>query len=204
MQNHLGSDHRTKDVCACRDHWKGNPTLKPHRGIFTTTLMAMIVLTPTIVSAHQSDEPPAVAPVGYRHGDCSWVRPVALRAGWQSDQIPKLITIIKRESGCCPARRGGDIVDKNCKVIGHDGSDHKGDSGLLQINYVNYNSVRIGKTAYLCAMRIACSQSVLLLPYVNLLAGRALYQLSGWDPWDPCAWGKKYVKQCRQGGMNKP
>lgn len=142
--------------------------------------MTLALSMPTSVLAHPLPPP---TDSNYQHGNCTWIRPLALRAGWQHNEIPKLISIIKRESGCCPNRRGGDMVDANCNITHVSTWSHRSDSGLLQLNGVNWDSQRIGRVAYLCAMRIACTQNVLLDPYTNLLAGRALYQLMGWSPW---------------------
>jgi hypothetical protein len=96
--------------------------------------------------------------------------------------------IILRESGGCPARRGGDKVDKNCNVTGHDGSNHRSDTGLLQINGVNYDKTR-NKWALVCTANIACTQEPLLDALINLRAGLALFRAAGWDPWTPSTWG---------------
>lgn len=123
----------------------------------------------------------------FKHGDISWLPKLAIMAGWEEKQIPRLSRIILRESGGCPYRIGGDIVDKNCKVIGHDGSNHASDTGLLQINGVNYNPKR-NKWAAICREMNICEQEPLLDPLNNLRAGRVLFEISGWDPWNPCTW----------------
>jgi hypothetical protein len=125
--------------------------------------------------------------VEWRHGDVSWLPRLALMAGWEEKQIPRLTRIILRESGGCPHRRGGDIVDKNCNVVGHDGSNHASDTGLLQINGVNYNPKR-NKWAAICREMNICEQEPLLDALTNLKAGRVLFEISGWDPWNPCTW----------------
>lgn len=125
--------------------------------------------------------------IAFRHGDISWLPKLALMAGWEEKQIPRLSRIILRESGGCPYRRGGDIVDKNCNVVGHDGSNHASDTGLLQINGVNYNLKR-NKWAAVCNQMNICEQEPLLDPLTNLKAGRLLWEISGWDPWNPCTW----------------
>jgi len=83
---------------------------------------------------------PVATPVArvYRHGDVSWVEPLALAAGWERRQIPRLLHIILRESGGCPDRIGGSVVDKNCKFIRMSTMTHPSDSGLLQINGVHW------------------------------------------------------------------
>lgn len=90
------------------------------------------------------------------------------------------------------------MVDKNCNITGFDGSNHRSDSGLLQVNWVNYDSKRLGRPAFLCREFAICSQEPLLDPFINLVAGKAMYDvMGGWAPWDPCQWGPKFKRQCR-------
>jgi len=130
-----------------------------------------------------------VAPV-YRHGDCSWLPALALKAGWQPDQIGKLTQIALRESGCC-IRRGGETVDKDCKITGHDGSNHLSDTSILQINGLNFD-IKRNPTAIICLQMKICTQEQLLDPYTNLKAGKVLFDYwqkaagDGWIPWDMC------------------
>jgi len=137
-------------------------------------------------------------PVVFRHGDISWLPKLAEQAGWPRKTWKKLGQIILRESGGCPNRVGGSIVDKNCNIIGHTGATNKSDSGLLQINGVNWDPKRSGRQL-LCAEHRICTQEQLLDPVTNLAAGYILYQKAGWDPWDPCAWGPEYAHRCKSG-----
>ena len=127
----------------------------------------------------------------YKHGDCSWVPAVALKAGWQADQITHLLKISARESGCCPNRRGGDIVDKDCNITGVSEYSHRSDTGNLQINSVNFDISR-NPYAPICLQMKICTQEPLLDPYTNLKAGKLLYDYwekaagNGWIPWDMC------------------
>lgn len=132
----------------------------------------------------------------FKHGDVSWLSNLASQAGWPKDTHPRLAEIILRESGGCPNRRGGDAVDKNCNVTHVTEWNHRSDTGLLQINGVNYDITR-NKWAALCLRINICTQGPLLDPYTNLKAGYLLYQISGWGPWDPCAWGPKYTHRCK-------
>ena len=122
--------------------------------------------------------------IKFRHGDISWLPQLAAEAGWPPRTWKKLGMIILRESGGCPNRRGGDIVNKNCEVIGHDGSNHRSDTSLLQINGVNYDLSR-NKWAAVCLAKIACTQEPLLDAVTNLRAGLVLFRIAGWDPWTP-------------------
>jgi len=135
-------------------------------------------------------------PVVFRHGDISWLPQLAQEAGWPRKTWKKLGQIILRESGGCPNRIGSSIVDKNCNITGWTKATNKSDSGLLQINGVNWDPKRSG-TQLLCAEHKICTQEQLLDPVTNLAAGYVLYQKAGWDPWDPCAWGPEYAHRCK-------
>jgi hypothetical protein len=138
---------------------------------------APIVKTPT------TQAPTTTAkPIVLKHGDCTWVEPLALEAGWQPHQLPRLIHIIKRESGCCPNRRGGDAVDKDCNITKVVDWSHRSDTGLLQINGVNYDISR-NKWAAVCTKMGICEQEPLLDPLTNLRAGKLLHDIAGWQPW---------------------
>jgi len=122
--------------------------------------------------------------IRFQHGDISWLPQLAEQAGWPQKTWRRLGQIILRESGACPYRKGGDIVNKNCEVIGHDGSNHASDSGLLQINGVNYNPKR-NKYAPICTQMKICTQEPLLDALTNLKAGLLLFRVTGsdWSPW---------------------
>ena len=149
----------------------------------------MVHLDP--MSVDRLDPIPADPPIVFRHGDVSWLPALALKAGWTADQIPELSRIVLRESGACAYRKGGDLVDKDCKVIGHDGSNHSSDTSLLQINGLNYNSKR-NPYAPICLQMKICTQEPLFDPLTNLKAGKLLFDYwekaagDGWIPWDPC------------------
>ena len=81
----------------------------------------------------------------FKHGDISWLPQLAEQAGWPKPTWKKLGQIILRESGGCPNRVGGSIVDKNCNIVGWTGATNKSDSGLLQINGVNWDPKRDGR-----------------------------------------------------------
>ncbi len=140
-------------------------------------------------------------------GDASWLPELASKAGWPKDTHKRLEQIILRESGGCPNRRGGDKVDKYCNITGVSEWNHRSDSGLLQINGVNYDTSR-NKSAPLCKQMDICSkddQWKLLDAETNLKAGLILYELVGWGPWDPCQWGPDYADRCRSTSKkNKP
>ena len=125
------------------------------------------------------------APV-YRHGNCSWLPALALKAGWQADQITQLTLIALRESGCCPYRAGGDIVDKNCNITGIADYSHRSDSGLMQINGVHWLPTHKNYDGLICKQMRICTQEPLLDPLTNLQAARLIYSKVGWSAWSIC------------------
>jgi len=172
--------------------------LVPSKGLDApapATTVAKPVLVQSIVYLQETAEhPKKVRPEGiahhgiiFTHGDISWLPDLAAKAGWPEQTWEKLGQIILRESGGCPNRRGGDVVDKKCVITGVSEWNHRSDTGLLQINGVNYNTKR-NKWAAVCREMQICEQQPLLDPLINLKAGKILYDLSGWDPWDPCTW----------------
>lgn len=166
----------------------------------TATIVTTLTLIIGIGSAHAAQAPkPTHSPsvtrtevipreaqpnIVFRHGDISWLPQLAEQAGWPPKTWGRLGQIVLRESGACPYRRGGDIVNKDCQVIGHDGSIHASDSGLLQINGVNYNPKR-NKYAPICTQMKICTQEPLLDALTNLKAGLLLFRVTGsdWSPW---------------------
>lgn len=132
----------------------------------------------------------------FKHGDVSWLPALAAEAGWPERTHKMLARIILRESGGCPNRRGGDVVDENCNITGVSEWNHRSDTGLLQINGVNYDLDR-NKWARVCLDLGICDQEQLLDPLTNLKAGYVLYKYSGWGPWDPCQWGPEHAKRCK-------
>lgn len=131
--------------------------------------------------------------VVFTHGDISWLPNLAAQAGWPKDTWNKLGQIILRESGGCPNRRGGDVVDSSCEITSVARWNHRSDTGLLQINGVNYNMNR-NKWAAVCLQLSICTQEPLFDPLNNLKAGKVLYDLSGWEPWNACNWNPKQCK----------
>ncbi len=134
-------------------------------------------------------------PVVFKHGDVSWLPKLASEAGWEERDFKKLSEIILRESGGCPNRRGGDKVDKNCNITGVSEWNHRSDTGLLQINGVNWNPER-NKWAIACRKMNICTQEPLLDAVTNLKVGKLLFDEAGWSPWDVCSWNPK-AKGCK-------
>jgi len=138
----------------------------------------------------------AIDSIAFKHGDVSWLSKLASQAGWPKNTHPRLAEIILRESGGCPNRRGGDAVDKNCNITHVTEWNHRSDTGLLQINGVNYDITR-NKWAALCLKMNICTQQPLLDPYTNLKPGCLLYLIPDGGTWGPCTWGPKYAHKCK-------
>lgn len=156
-------------------------------GIFALTAKAQPAETPMLdvkpYLIKPSTTTTTTVPIVFRHGDCSWVKPIALSVGWEKHQMPQLIHIIKRESGCCPRRIGGSVVDKNCNFIRMATMSHPSDSGLLQINGVHWKQDHKHYAGLACKRMKICSQQPLLDPTINLAFGRLLFEVAGWSPW---------------------
>lgn len=148
--------------------------------------------------SHRNSSPSTtVPPITFRHGDISWLPALAAEAGWPEQTWEKLGQIVLRESGGCPNRRGGDVVDKDCNFVRVSEWNHRSDTGLLQINGVNYNPKR-NKWARICSDMGICDQEPLLDALTNLKAGYLLYTYAGWDPWDPCTYGPEWAHLCKR------
>jgi hypothetical protein len=158
-----------------------------------------IKINPTInKSIDRLPEPKPPKPqISFKWGDISWLPLLAAEAGWPEKTWPKLGQIILRESGGCPNRRGGDAVDSDCNITHVTEWNHRSDTGLLQINGVNYDTSR-NKWARVCLDMGVCEQEPLLDAVTNLKAGYVLYTHAGWDPWDPCTYGPKWAHMCKR------
>ena len=133
------------------------------------------------VRASEKASEPAIV---FRHGDISWLPELAAKAGWPPKTWKKLGQIILRESGGCPTRIGGSVVDKNCNLIRMATMSHPSDTGLLQVNGINWDIERT-KLAIVCVRMKVCTQEELMNPITNLRAGKLLYDVAGWSPWNP-------------------
>ena len=120
----------------------------------------------------------------FRHGDISWLPELAAQAGWPPETWKKLGQIILRESGGCPTRIGGSVVDKDCNLIRMATMSHPSDTGLLQVNGINWDIKRT-KLAIVCVRMRVCTQEELMNPITNLRAGKLLFDVAGWSPWNP-------------------
>ena len=137
-------------------------------------------LSVAVRASEMASEPDIV----FRHGDISWLPELATEAGWPPETWKKLGQIILRESGGCPTRIGGSVVDKDCNFIRMATMSHPSDSGLLMINGINWDLKRT-KFAIVCVRMGVCTQEALMNPTTNLRAGKLLYDVAGWTPWNP-------------------
>ena len=133
------------------------------------------------VRASEGVSEPAIV---FRHGDISWLPELAAKAGWPPRTWKRLGEIILRESGGCPTRIGGSVVDKDCNLIRMATMSHPSDTGLLQVNGINWDIERT-KLAIVCVRMKVCTQEELMNPITNLRAGKLLYDVAGWSPWNP-------------------
>ena len=163
---------------------------------FIAPLLCLGVMTAEAKAAGAPEHPGSPAPAGiradvrslttpiqFKHGDISWLPALARQAGWRDGQIKRLGQIILRESGGCPYRKGGDIVDSSCNVTGVSEWNHRSDSGLLQINGVHWKQDHAQYHGLVCKQMKVCEQDKLLDPLTNLKAGRLLFDVAGWSPW---------------------
>jgi hypothetical protein len=133
------------------------------------------------VRASEGVSEPAIV---FRHGDISWLPELAAKAGWPPRTWKRLGEIILRESGGCPTRIGGSVVDKDCNLIRMATMSHPSDTGLLQVNGINWDIERT-KLAIVCVRMKVCTQEELMNPITNLRAGKLLWDVAGWTPWNP-------------------
>ena len=137
-------------------------------------------LSVAVRASERASEPAIV----FRHGDISWLPELAAKAGWPPRTWKRLGEIILRESGGCPTRIGGSVVDKDCNLIRMATMSHPSDTGLLQVNGINWDLKRT-KLAIICVRMGVCTQEELMNPITNLRAGKLLFDVAGWSPWNP-------------------
>ena len=137
-------------------------------------------LSVAVRASERASEPAIV----FRHGDISWLPELAAKAGWPPRTWKRLGEIILRESGGCPTRIGGSVVDKDCNLIRMATMSHPSDTGLLQVNGINWDIERT-KLAIVCVRMKVCTQEELMNPITNLRAGKLLWDVAGWTPWNP-------------------
>jgi len=144
--------------------------------------LAATAPTPAVLTKNEFRDSHHPTAFRFSHGNISWLPVLAEEAGWPRKTWARLGQIILRESGGCPNRRGGDAVDSECNITHVTEWNHRSDTGLLQINGVNYDKSR-NKWAVICNQMGICEQGPLLDPLTNLKAGLILWKVAGWDPW---------------------
>jgi hypothetical protein len=139
---------------------------------------------PTTRVRHEMLDQPKTKTLTFKYGDISWLPTLAAQAGWPRSTWKRLGQIILRESGGCPNLAGGDVADKNCNIIRVSEWNHRSDTGLLQINGVHWKRDHAQYHGLVCKKLKVCEQSILLDPLINLTAGKLLYDVAGWSPWN--------------------
>ena len=134
------------------------------------------------VRAFEGASEPAIV---FRHGDISWLPELAAQAGWPPQTWKRLGQIILRESGGCPTRIGGSVVDKDCNFIRMATMSHPSDSGLVMLNGVHWQPHHKNYAGLICKQMGICTQEPLLDAKTNLIAGKLLWDVAGWTPWNP-------------------
>ena len=76
------------------------------------------------------------------------------------------------------------MVDENCNITKVSEWNHRSDTGLLQINGVHWKRDHAQYHGLICKRLKACEQSILFDPLTNLIAGKLLYDVAGWSPWN--------------------
>lgn len=126
-----------------------------------------------------ADEPQPMA------GDCSVVEAAF------DEVAPAMkatgLRLARRESNCCPAVRGGDVVDESCNVLYVSTYSHRSDAGLFQLNGVWH-----GADGVLCIERGLCGPaSITSLPIIDqvrlFVAIADRFGLCHWSPPRYCA-----------------
>ena len=138
-------------------------------------------LSVAVRASERASEPAIV----FRHGDISWLPELAAQAGWPPRTWKKLGQIILRESGGCPTRIGGSVVDKDCNFIRMATMSHPSDSGLVMLNGVHWQPHHKNYAGLICKQMGICTQEPLLDALTNLRAGKLLWDVAGWTPWNP-------------------
>ena len=152
---------------------------------------AMKVVAVDIDSLIRIDRIDPIKELSYKYpdpfvwGDCSWIDQVALAAGWLPKDLAMVKMISARESGCCPNRRGGDKVDRNCRITGVSEWNHRSDTGLMQLNGVHWLESHKHYAGLFCKREKICTQEPLLDAFTNLRMAKMLFDVVGWSAWNP-------------------
>ena len=107
----------------------------------------------------------------YGHKQCPQWESLAISVGWPPEQIEKFSYVLYRES--------------TCRENSHNQNDPTwaGSRGLMQINGYWCIPNKYNPIGWLQEQGILSTCDDLFIPEVNLRAGLAIWQRSGWGPW---------------------
>ena len=99
-----------------------------------------------------------------------WI-PLAVHIGWPEEELPKLSYAVYRESRCRPDQHNPD-------------DPMGGSNGLVQINRFWCRPSQYWPDGWLQAQGVLDDCDELFDPETNLRAALAIWQNSGWEPWN--------------------
>lgn len=129
----------------------------------TTTVPAPVPTTAEVIIVEPTTTAAIPPTVGSRSARCGEWWPTAVAAGWPEHLLEELDAVLWGESRCTP-----DVVSST------------GDWGLAQINWSAHREL---------VESLGYNRDALLVPAVNLLVARLVFQLAenmwwcGWEPW---------------------
>lgn len=136
--------------------------------VSTTVAVETVAVAPasstTTTSTTTTSLPLELTSVSYR---CPEQMRLAFEVGWPVEQLSRLDRIVHRES--------------RCDASAHNAADpNSGSYGLMQINGFWCN----GSTSWLHQQGVVASCGDLFHAGTSLRAGLAIWQRSGWSPWN--------------------
>lgn len=111
----------------------------------------------------------------YKSNSPDWICPeyhdLAIEMGWPEDELSKLSYVMYRESRCRPDQHNPD-------------DPMGGSNGLVQINQFWCKPTRYWPNGWLQSHGVLVSCDDLYIAGVNLKAALAIWENSGWSPWN--------------------
>ena len=111
----------------------------------------------------------------YKSNSPDWICPeyhdLAIEMGWPEDELSKLSYVMYRESRCRPDQHNPD-------------DPMGGSNGLVQINQFWCKPTRYWPDGWLQSHGVLVSCDDLYIAGVNLKAALAIWENSGWSPWN--------------------
>jgi hypothetical protein len=111
----------------------------------------------------------------YKPNSPDWICPeyhdLAIEMGWPEDELSKLSYVMYRESRCRPDQHNPD-------------DPMGGSNGLVQINQFWCKPTRYWPNGWLQSHGVLVSCDDLYIAGVNLKAALAIWENSGWSPWN--------------------